>query len=100
MTQKRHWVYILCSQKNGTLYIGVTSDLTRRVYEHQQGLIAGFTKLHEVKTLVCVEEHATMNHSRCRENLLKNWKRLWKIQLIENENPEWKDISHLFLDGL
>jgi len=99
MTPKRYWIYILCSQKNGTLYIGVTSDLARQIYEHQQGLVEGFTKLYNVKTLVYVEEHPTMNSAKSKENLLKSWKRLWKIQLIENENPEWKDISHLFLEG-
>ena len=100
MNKKRYWIYILCSQKNGTLYIGVTSDLSRRIYEHKQGLISGFTKLYEVKTLVYVEEHQTMGHAKNREDPLKNWKRLWKIQLIEDENPEWKDISNLFLEGL
>jgi len=100
MNLKRYWLYILCSKRNGTLYIGVTSDLVRRIYEHQQGLIVGFSQQYEVKILVHVEEHSTMYHAKSRENLLKNWKRLWKIQLIEDENPEWNDISHLFLEGL
>ncbi len=97
---KRSWIYILCSAQNGTLYIGVTSDLARRIYEHKQSLIPGFTQLHNLKTLVYVEEYPTINHALQREKTLKKWNRLWKIKLIEERNPEWKDLSHLFLEGL
>ncbi|MCX5923937.1 MAG: GIY-YIG nuclease family protein [Candidatus Dependentiae bacterium] len=97
---KRNWLYILCSKRNGTLYIGVTSNLSRRIYEHQQNLMIGFTKRYDIKTLVYTEEHATMPHAIAREKKLKHWGRLQKIKLIEENNPEWKDLSHLLLEGL
>ncbi|HSW75881.1 MAG TPA: GIY-YIG nuclease family protein [Candidatus Saccharimonadales bacterium] len=91
---------MLCSKRNGTLYIGVTSDLSRRIYEHQQNLIVGFTKKYGIKTLVYIEEHATMPQAITREKKLKHWSRLQKIELIENNNPNWNDLSHLLLEGL
>ncbi len=82
------------------MYIGVTSDLSRRIYEHQQNLIVGFTKKYGIKTLVYIEEHATMPQAITREKKLKHWSRLQKIELIENNNPNWNDLSHLLLEGL
>ncbi|MES0811527.1 GIY-YIG nuclease family protein [Roseibium sp. SCPC15] len=90
-------VYILASDRNGTLYIGVTSDLPRRVFEHQNGLIGGFTKTYDVKRLVYAEEHERIDEAIAREKQLKNWKRAWKIDLIENSNPDWRDLSETLL---
>jgi len=89
---KRFHVYILASKKNGTLYVGVTSDLTRRIYEHKHGRVAGFTKKYSVNRLVYSEQLNNSLESIAREKQLKNWKRSWKIQLIEGSNPEWKDL--------
>ncbi len=97
--EKTYWVYILASSKNGTLYTGVTSDLTRRIYEHQQGLIEGFTKKYGIKTLVYYEYGHNIQAAITREKQIKTWKRAWKINLIENQNPEWKDLSIDFLDS-
>ncbi|MEM9634456.1 MAG: GIY-YIG nuclease family protein [Pseudomonadota bacterium] len=90
-------VYILASDRNGTLYIGVTSDLSRRVYEHQNGLIDGFTKTYDVNRLVYAEEYERIDEAIAREKQLKNWKRAWKIDLIENSNPDWRDLSETLL---
>ena len=89
----RHYVYILSSQKRGTLYIGVTNDLARRIYEHQNNLIPGFTSQYLVHNLVYVEEYDLMVNAIAREKTLKKWNRDWKIKLIEDQNPEWKDLS-------
>jgi putative endonuclease len=85
-------VYILASRRNGTLYIGVTSDLHQRMAEHKQGLIEGFTKKYGVKLLVYYETHPTMDAAIRREKQIKEWRRLWKIRLIEGMNPEWIDL--------
>ena len=85
-------VYILASKRNGTLYIGVTSDLVRRVWEHKNDLARGFTKEHGVHTLVWYEVHPTMDSAITREKRLKNWKREWKLDLIEGVNPMWDDL--------
>ena len=85
-------VYILCSRHHGTLYIGVTSDLVKRVWEHRSGFVEGFTKRYNVHRLVWFETHETMESAICREKALKEWKRLWKIQLIEEANPSWRDL--------
>ena len=85
-------VYILASQKNGTLYIGVTSDLVKRVWQHKNDLADGFTKKHSVHNLVWYEVHETMESAITREKSLKAWKRLWKLDLIEKTNPDWKDL--------
>src|SRR5262245_35324959 len=85
-------VYILASRRNGTLYIGVTSDLPNRVSLHKQDLIGGFTKKYRVHLLVYYEMHPTMEAAIRREKQLKEWRRLWKIRLIENMNPEWVDL--------
>jgi len=88
----QYYVYILASKKNGTLYIGVTSDLIKRIYEHKQKLIAGFTKEHDVHTLVYYEQHNEIEEAISREKQMKKWNRRWKIRLIEEKNPEWKDL--------
>jgi putative endonuclease len=85
-------VYILASQRNGTLYIGVTNDLVRRVYEHKEGFVAGFTKRYRVKTLVWFESTASAYAAITREKQLKNWPRAWKLALIELGNPGWRDL--------
>ena len=85
-------VYILASKRNGTLYIGVTSDLVKRIWEHKSDFIEGFTKKYTVHNLVCYETHDTMENAINREKQLKEWKRQWKIGLIEKSNPYWKDL--------
>ncbi len=89
---KQYYVYILASKKNGTLYIGVTNDLVRRVYEHREGLIDGFTKKYNVKNLVYFEIIRNVTEAIKREKAMKKWLRKWKIELIEKSNPEWKDL--------
>lgn len=93
-----YYVYILASGKNGTLYIGVTNDLMRRVDEHRQGLVEGFTKKYLVDALVYYEELPDPGSAIAREKQLKNWKREWKIALIEKGNPGWQDLYRNFLD--
>jgi putative endonuclease len=85
-------VYLLASQKNGTLYLGVTSDLIARVGQHREGNIAGFTHQYGVKTLVWYEQHETIESAINREKTLKGWRRSWKIELIEDQNPRWNDL--------
>ncbi|MEK7074352.1 MAG: GIY-YIG nuclease family protein [Patescibacteria group bacterium] len=87
-----YYVYILASKRNGTLYVGVTNDLERRVYEHQQNLVEGFTKKYGVYHLVYHEATNDVHAAMQREKQLKKWKRAWKLELIEKENPEWKDL--------
>jgi putative endonuclease len=86
------WVYILASRPGGTLYVGVTNNLIRRVYEHRQGLVAGFTKQYGVKMLVYYEQHDTAVAAIQREKNIKHWSREWKIDLILSMNPEWRDL--------
>jgi putative endonuclease len=85
-------VYILASARNGTLYIGVSSDLIGRVWQHKNEQADGFTKKYGVKTLVWFEVHEDVNAAITREKQIKEWKRDWKIELIENENPYWNDL--------
>ena len=85
-------VYILASKRNGTLYIGVTSNLVKRIWEHKNDLIAGFTKRYGVHRLVWYELHDSMESAIAREKRLKEWKRLWKLELIEETNPDWQDL--------
>jgi putative endonuclease len=87
-------VYILASERNGTLYIGVTSDLVKRVWQHQHGTAEGFTKKYRVHHLVWYETHPTMESAIQREKSLKNWQRIWKIRIIEQMNPDWIDLSN------
>ncbi|MEE8188680.1 MAG: GIY-YIG nuclease family protein [Kiloniellales bacterium] len=87
-----YYVYILASRKNGTLYAGMTNDLVRRAYEHRQRLADGFTKKYNVKKLVYFEAHEDVRQAAQRERNLKRWRRAWKIDLIERENPDWDDL--------
>ncbi len=86
-------VYLLASRRNGTLYVGVTSDLMKRLHEHRDGLIEGFTKDYGVKRLVWFEQHASMEAAILREKRIKKWKREWKINLIREQNEEWRDLA-------
>ncbi len=83
----------MASKPNGTLYTGVTSDLGRRVWEHQQGRVDGFTKKYNVHLLVYYEYHDDMYSAIAREKRIKKWNRAWKLRLIEEVNPEWRDLS-------
>jgi putative endonuclease len=87
-----YWVYILASGKHGTLYIGVTSDLPGRTYEHRAGLTPGFTSQYGVKHLVYFESFGTIEEAIAREKRLKRWRRDWKINMIERSNPDWVDL--------
>jgi putative endonuclease len=89
---KTFHVYILASKRNGTLYVGVTSDLIRRIYEHKGNVIDGFTKEYGVHRLVHFEEYADSESAIQREKNLKHWVRRWKVELIENTNPTWRDL--------
>ncbi len=89
---KQYYVYILASKRNGTLYVGVTSDLIKRVYEHKNNLVTGFTQKYDVHNLVYYEVTESIESALRREKQLKKWKREWKIRLIEKGNPEWKDL--------
>ncbi len=91
---KQPAVYILASKRNGTLYIGVTSNLVRRIWEHRNNLVEGFTERYGVHNLVWYELHESMGSAIQREKRLKEWKRRWKIQMIENANPNWEDLYH------
>ena len=92
-----YFVYILASRRNGTLYIGVTNDLVRRVFEHKEGLASAFTKKYGVKLLVYSEGHGEIGAAIAREKAMKQWLRKWKLELIERENPNWRDLSEDFL---
>jgi putative endonuclease len=93
-----HYVYILASKKNGTLYIGTTRDLEHRVWEHKQGVNSGFTKKYNIKILVYYEGFDLAMEAVLREKQMKKWHRLWKLKLIEQENPEWNDLSTEWYD--
>jgi putative endonuclease len=87
-----YYVYIMASKKKGTLYIGVTSNLIKRVYEHKNNLVEGFTKKYGIHNLVYYEQTEDANSAIQREKRMKAWKRQWKIELIESMNPNWKDL--------
>jgi putative endonuclease len=89
-------VYIMASQRNGTLYVGVTSDLSRRAYEHREGLIKGFTTRYGVTMLVWYERFPTVDEAITFEKRLKRWRRKWKLELIEKMNPQWLDLYLTF----
>jgi putative endonuclease len=89
---KSYWVYILASRPRGTLYVGMTSDLIKRIYQHREGLADGFTKEHRVKMLAYFEQHATAVAAIQREKNIKHWSRKWKIDLICSMNPDWRDL--------
>ncbi len=86
------FTYILASKRNGTLYVGVTKNLARRIWEHRQNLVPGFTRQHSVHCLVYIEQHDDIRDAIVREKQLKRWKRTWKLELIEGANPEWDDL--------
>ncbi len=89
---KQPIVYILASKRNGTLYIGMTSDLIKRIWEHKNKLVEGFTQKYHVHQLVYFEQHQDMLSAITREKQLKKWNRAWKIALIEKDNPDWRDL--------
>ena len=87
-----YWVYILASKPRGTLYVGITNDLVRRIAEHRDGVVPGFTKTYNVKMLVYFEEHESVLEAIKREKRVKRWVRTWKIALIREQNAEWRDL--------
>jgi len=93
----QYYVYVLASSKKGTLYIGVTSDLVKRIYEHKNDLVEGFTRQHQVHNLVYFEITESIENAIAREKKLKKWNREWKIRLIEKCNPEWRDLYAEFI---
>jgi len=90
--EHRYHIYIMASKKNGILYIGVTSDLIKRVYDHRNDLLDGFTRKYRVHRLVYYEDTNDIQEATAREKQLKRWKRMWKIELIERDNPDWMDL--------
>ena len=90
--EKQPCVYLLANRKNGTLYVGVTSNLIKRIWEHRNNVIQGFTSKYGVHTLVWYEQHEDMSSAIQREKAIKNWKRAWKIKMIEEKNPQWRDL--------
>ncbi|MFC1863394.1 GIY-YIG nuclease family protein [Thermodesulfobacteriota bacterium] len=92
MVDKQPEVYILASKRNGTLYIGVTSDLVKRIWEHKNNIVEGFSKHYNVNQLVWYELHDNMESAILREKRLKDWKLQWKLNLIESTNPGWHDL--------
>jgi putative endonuclease len=90
---KGGWVYIVTNKPNGTLYIGVTSNLVRRIQEHRDGTIEGFTRRYGLKRLVYVERHDEITMALQREKTLKRWLRAWKVRLIQEQNPDWRDLG-------
>ena len=92
MKEKQPAVYILASKRNGTLYTGVTSDLAKRVWQHKDSIVDGFSKQYSVHILVWYETHSTMESAINREKRIKKWNRKWKMDLIEKINPDWEDL--------
>jgi len=95
---KTYYVYILANKRNRTLYIGITNDLVRRISEHKSGMMEVFTKKYSIDKLVYYESTTDVNEAITREKRLKKWKRQWKIDLIENSNQDWQDLSVDFLE--
>lgn len=91
--EKQYYVYLMASKRNGTLYIGITSNLADRMYKHKKGMYGGFTKKYKVEKLVYYETYSDVYEAISREKQLKDWKRDWKIKLIEKNNPVWIDLS-------
>jgi putative endonuclease len=89
-------VYLLASKRNGTLYTGVTSNLLARIHQHRAGLARGFTRKYGVNLLVWFEQHPTMHSAITREKRIKKWNRAWKLELIESDNPDWRDLAEDF----
>jgi len=98
--EKSPCVYILASKRNGTLYVGVTSKLVQRVFQHRENLADGFTKQHGVHVLVWFEQHTSMEAAIIREKQIKKWRRAWKIELIEARNPAWRDLWPEIVGGI
>ena len=94
---KQPAVYILASKQNGTLYIGVTSELVKRIWEYKNDMVEGFTKRYGVHRLVWYEVHESMESAIEREKRLKEWKRKWKLELIESSNPNWQDLYNMIV---
>ncbi len=97
---KYYYVYILASRRNGTLYVGFTNDLLQRVFAHKNDLVEGFTKRYSVHTLVYFEQCEDRNAALQREKQIKEWKRSWKLELIEKVNPGWKDLFEEVVEGV
>ena len=91
---KQPAVYMLANKRNGTLYIGVTSDLVKRIWQHKNNMVEGFTKRYGVHQLVWYELHENMQSALEREKRMKGWKRKWKLKFIESMNPNWRDLYH------
>ena len=89
---KEAWVYIMTNRPNGVLYVGVTSDIARRIWEHREGRVAGFTQRYRLKRLVYAEQHDSIASAIQREKNIKHWSREWKIDLIVASNPDWRDL--------
>ena len=96
MNERQPTVYILASRRNGTLYTGVTTNLTKRVWEHKKDIIEGFTKKYGVHLLVYYEFHDDIMSAITREKQIKKWNRAWKLELIERKNPDWRDLWQEF----
>ncbi len=94
---KQFYVYILASKQNGTLYVGVTSNLPQRIWQHKNDQVDGFSKKYKVKLLVFYEEHPTAESAITREKQLKKWNRAWKLYLVEKDNPQWEDLYESIL---
>jgi len=94
MTSKQYYIYIMATKRDGMLYIGVTSDLIKRVYEHKNDMVDGFTHKYHIHSLVYFEITEDVNSAISREKQLKKWNRAWKIALIEKNNPEWRDLYY------
>ena len=92
MIQKQAYIYIMANKRNGTIYVGVTSNLPARVWQHKNNIIEGFTKKYSTHILIYFEQHENMQSAIDREKQIKKWKRKWKLRLIEIENPDWKDL--------
>ena len=100
MSGKQPAVYILASKRNGTLYIGVTSDLSQRIWQHRNDVVEGFSKEYQAHLLVHFELHAGIEEAILREKQIKKWERKWKIRLVEKNNPYWRDLySEIVVDG-
>ena len=94
--ERLYFVYILASKRNGTLYVGITNDLERRIAEHKSGLIEGFTKKYDVRMLVYSASFHNPSDAIATEKRIKRWRRAWKLKLIEERNPQWRDLSEDF----
>lgn len=94
----KYYVYIITNKKDGTLYIGRTENIVKRIYEHKNGLMAGFSKKYNLKMLIHVESYENKDDAAHREKSMKAWKRQWKIELIENNNPNWQDLYNQILE--